>query len=192
MPREAASNTRRDPDATTQWHAHKTRRSRDDNHPKAFLAFSLLALVAAGASTGAANEPAKFAVIDAHTEVLLSDFYRAGDGNDASFCLPGHAESNPVRWHVHRALDELPERDRTLIELVYWSELSQSEIATHLGIPLGSFKTRARTALARLAELLEHEPRERSGGRRAPPNKAGCDPLRHRNRAGMNCQSGDQ
>jgi hypothetical protein len=35
--------------------------------------------------TGAANEPAKFAVTDAHTEVLLSDFYRAGDGNDASF-----------------------------------------------------------------------------------------------------------
>jgi hypothetical protein len=35
--------------------------------------------------TGAANEPAKFAVTDAHTEVLQSDFYRAGDGNDASF-----------------------------------------------------------------------------------------------------------
>lgn len=35
--------------------------------------------------TGAANEPAKSAVTDAHTAVLLSDFYRAGDGNDASF-----------------------------------------------------------------------------------------------------------
>lgn len=35
--------------------------------------------------TGAAAEPAKTAVTDAHTEVLLSDFYRAGDGNDASF-----------------------------------------------------------------------------------------------------------
>ena len=35
--------------------------------------------------TGAATEPAKFAVTDAHTEVLVSDFYRAGDGNDASF-----------------------------------------------------------------------------------------------------------
>jgi hypothetical protein len=35
--------------------------------------------------TGAATEPAKFAVTDAHTAVLLSDFYRAGDGNDASF-----------------------------------------------------------------------------------------------------------
>jgi hypothetical protein len=35
--------------------------------------------------TGAASEPAKQAVTDEHTAVLESDFYRAGDGNDASF-----------------------------------------------------------------------------------------------------------
>ena len=35
--------------------------------------------------TGAQSEPGKTAVSDAHTAVLLSDFYRAGDGNDASF-----------------------------------------------------------------------------------------------------------
>jgi hypothetical protein len=35
--------------------------------------------------TGAANEAKKSAVTDAHTAVLLSDFYRVGDGNDASF-----------------------------------------------------------------------------------------------------------
>jgi hypothetical protein len=35
--------------------------------------------------TGAQTEPGKTAVTDEHTEVLLSDFYRAGDGNDASF-----------------------------------------------------------------------------------------------------------
>ena len=35
--------------------------------------------------TGAADEAKKSAVTDAHTAVLLSDFYRAGDGNDASF-----------------------------------------------------------------------------------------------------------
>ena len=35
--------------------------------------------------TGAATEPGKTAVTDTHTAVLLSDFYRAGDGNDASF-----------------------------------------------------------------------------------------------------------
>jgi hypothetical protein len=35
--------------------------------------------------TGSSSEPKKTAVTDAHTEVLVSDFYRAGDGNDASF-----------------------------------------------------------------------------------------------------------
>jgi hypothetical protein len=35
--------------------------------------------------TGAASEARKSAVTDAHTAVLVSDFYRAGDGNDASF-----------------------------------------------------------------------------------------------------------
>ena len=35
--------------------------------------------------TGQVAEPGKIAVTDAHTAVLLSDFYRAGDGNDASF-----------------------------------------------------------------------------------------------------------
>lgn len=35
--------------------------------------------------TGRATEAKKTAVTDAHTAVLVSDFYRAGDGNDASF-----------------------------------------------------------------------------------------------------------
>jgi hypothetical protein len=35
--------------------------------------------------TGKETEPGKNAVTDEHTAVLESDFYRAGDGNDASF-----------------------------------------------------------------------------------------------------------
>jgi hypothetical protein len=38
-----------------------------------------------GPSRRTTAEPKKTAVTDAHTEVLVSDFYRAGDGNDASF-----------------------------------------------------------------------------------------------------------
>jgi hypothetical protein len=34
------------------------------------------------------GEPAKTAVTDGNTAVLLSDFYRAGDGNDESFKAP--------------------------------------------------------------------------------------------------------
>jgi RNA polymerase sigma factor (sigma-70 family) len=100
-----------------------------------------------------------------------------------------HAEPNPIRRQVHRALAELPEHQRTLIELAYWSELSQSEIATHLDISLETFKTRARVALACLADLLEREPQERSGGRPAPVIE-GRDALP--DRAGTNCQRGGQ
>jgi len=67
------------------------------------------------------------------------------------------AESDWVSWRVHRALENLPERERTLIGLAYWSGLSQSEIAARLSIPLGTVKTRTRSALARLAELLDDE-----------------------------------
>ena len=70
---------------------------------------------------------------------------------------PEHAESDWVSWRVHRALQSLPEHERTVIELAYWSGLSQSEIAARVSIPLGTVKTRTRSALAHLAELLEHE-----------------------------------
>ena len=56
---------------------------------------------------------------------------------------------------MHRALAELPEQERKLIELAYWGGLSQSEIAEFLDIPLGTVKTRTRSALSRLADVLE-------------------------------------
>ena len=67
------------------------------------------------------------------------------------------AEREWLRWRVHRALEELPERERELIELAYWSELSQSEIAERLEIPLGTVKSRTRSALTRLADALDGE-----------------------------------
>jgi len=67
------------------------------------------------------------------------------------------AEHAWLSWRVHRALETLPERERELIVLAYWSELSQTEIAGRLDIPLGTVKTRTRSALARLADALEEE-----------------------------------
>jgi RNA polymerase sigma-70 factor, ECF subfamily len=67
------------------------------------------------------------------------------------------AERSYVSWRVHRALEELPEKEREVIELAYWSGMSQSEVAEYLHIPLGTVKTRTRSALMRLAGVLEGE-----------------------------------
>ena len=58
---------------------------------------------------------------------------------------------------MHLALADLPEHERTVLELAYWSGLSQSEVAAFLNIPLGTVKTRTRSALARLADMLEED-----------------------------------
>jgi RNA polymerase sigma-70 factor (ECF subfamily) len=76
-----------------------------------------------------------------------------GGGPDPS----ERAEAAWTAWQVHRALEVLPSHERPVIELAYWRGLSQSEIATHLGIPLGTVKTRTRSALSRLADVLESE-----------------------------------
>jgi RNA polymerase sigma-70 factor (ECF subfamily) len=65
------------------------------------------------------------------------------------------AEQAWTQWRVHRALEELAPQEREVIELAYWSGLSQSEVAERLGIPLGTVKTRTRSALQRLAGILE-------------------------------------
>jgi RNA polymerase sigma-70 factor (ECF subfamily) len=79
---------------------------------------------------------------------------------DLASAEPGpseRAESSFVSWRVHRALEELPDKEREVVELAYWSGLSQSEVAEYLHIPLGTVKTRTRSALSRLAGVLEGE-----------------------------------
>jgi RNA polymerase sigma-70 factor (ECF subfamily) len=67
------------------------------------------------------------------------------------------AEASWNAWRVHRALESLPEHERAVIDLAYFSGLSQSEIADFLQIPLGTVKTRTRSGLAHLADALEGE-----------------------------------
>jgi RNA polymerase sigma-70 factor, ECF subfamily len=79
------------------------------------------------------------------------------EGSSPDAGPPERAEAGWTAWRVHRALEELSQDERAVIELAYWSGLSQSEVAEYLGIPLGTVKTRTRAALARLADVLEEE-----------------------------------
>ena len=65
------------------------------------------------------------------------------------------AEQDSLAWEVHTALERLPAREQEILSLAYFSELSQTEIATRLELPLGTVKTRTRSGLSRMATLLE-------------------------------------
>ena len=56
---------------------------------------------------------------------------------------------------VIAALRSLPRRQREVLVLRYWSELSEAEIAATLGISAGSVKTHAHRGLTTLGQRLE-------------------------------------
>jgi RNA polymerase sigma-70 factor (ECF subfamily) len=65
-----------------------------------------------------------------------------------------HVDAVVTGWVVTEALGNLPPAQREVIELAYYKQLSQTEIAHRLGIPLGTVKTRTYAALKALRAAL--------------------------------------
>jgi RNA polymerase sigma factor (sigma-70 family) len=63
-----------------------------------------------------------------------------------------HREDAIVLW---AATCRLPPRQRAVLVLRYYDDLSEAEIARVLGIPVGTVKTSARRGLARLRRSLD-------------------------------------
>lgn len=70
-----------------------------------------------------------------------------------------------LRDRVRDMLERIPLVERQVLELAYYHELTQAEIASRLGWPLGTVKTRTRRALYRLRQALT----EAYGPEIAPP-----------------------
>lgn len=69
----------------------------------------------------------------------------------------GPADSLLLRAVVRAALAQLPAAQRQVIELGYYGGLTHAEIAARLGEPVGTIKSRMRTGLLKLKDLLKAE-----------------------------------
>ena len=85
----------------------------------------------------------------AHPQVELSEAMPEADSlEDAVFSRLDVAA-------VRGALAQLADNERSLIELGFFAGLTHQELARRTGIPLGTVKTRMRTALRKLRTALE-------------------------------------
>lgn len=75
---------------------------------------------------------------------------RAGEDADAGRALLEATELAPDRARIHEALATLPDEQRTVLLLGYFKGMSCSEIADHVGIPVGTVKSRTIAALSKL------------------------------------------
>jgi RNA polymerase sigma-70 factor (ECF subfamily) len=56
---------------------------------------------------------------------------------------------------VAKAMAELPQEQRRVIEMSFVQDMPQADIARELGVPLGTVKSRMRLAYVKLRERLE-------------------------------------
>jgi RNA polymerase sigma-70 factor, ECF subfamily len=72
---------------------------------------------------------------------------------DDNVSILSKIEDNPTNTDVlgmNEAMSALPSEQRQILDLMYFNGLSQDEISTEYNIPLGTVKTRARSAMTKL------------------------------------------
>jgi RNA polymerase sigma-70 factor, ECF subfamily len=117
------------------------------------------------------GSPEAWVVMRARTRAI--DRLRAIRRREKTFVAPGDDSvtrssepppENPgvaaeTRGLVRSALDGLPEPQRRVVVMAFFEGLTHSEIASRLGEPLGTVKTRARLGLERLRSLMKRQER---------------------------------
>ena len=78
--------------------------------------------------------------------------------DEAGIARPGGQEDWLQHRDLLRALDELPEEQRSVLLLVSVEDLSYAEVAQVLGIPIGTVMSRLSRGRDRLQQLLEGRP----------------------------------
>ena len=85
-----------------------------------------------------------------HANVVPIEELRDIAGDDGRDLAERYARASEVRG----ALERLPREQREVLTLAYFGDLTQTEIADRLGVPLGTVKARTFRGLRRLADLI--------------------------------------